>query len=407
MSWESNTAPRDEATDAARFLCRLGYAVLAVAGPLGVVLHPLAIFISFPIGVALLAFAAAIDPPGAVFARLRTVFSTPPIYLGLAWLGWSALSLAWTPFPAPGVQRLIEQGVWTIGITLSLVSTQRHARATDLYLFPVGQLLLMAALTFGWIALRHGATIGFERIDEGGLALVVLLFPTMACLTARARMAYARLIMTLSFLFVYAIGSSAAMIALLVGLATLSFAISDVRRTARDIGRVAAGFIALAPLAVLAGAPLARVLTGAELTDLPAPFPSLAYTFHVVEFDWLRLITGHGIATVDNGVHLGALPAETPMNGLFEIWYEFGIVGALLTAAGVWSVFRAIADLPERLAPYLAAAFATNVMLGITRVGFDDMTWVTLLAIALVASDIAARSQYRTTRPSAEGLARL
>jgi len=407
MAWKANSAPRDEAADAARFLCRLGYAVLALAAPVGVVLHPLAVFLAFPIGVVLLAFAAALDPPGSVGSRLKTVFSFPPVYLGIAWFGWSALSLAWTPFPAPGVQRLIEQGGWTIALGLALSLTRGHARATDLYLFPIGQLLVMAAILFAWIALRHGATVGADRLEEGGLALAVLLFPIMADLSARARNGYARLLMILTFVFVFAIGSTAGMIALFVGLAALSFAISDVRRTARDLGWISAAIIALAPLAVIVGAPLAKLIMNADLASLDSPFPSLAYVFHVVEFDWARLITGHGVATVDNGVHLGALPPETPSSALFQIWYEFGVVGAWLTAAGVWFAFRAIAQFPPRLAPYLAAAFATNLALGMIRVGFADMVWTTLLALALIASDIAARSQYRTTRPSAEGLASL
>ena len=74
MAWMANSAPRDEAADAARFLCRLGYAVLALAAPVGVVLHPLALFLAYPIGVALLAFAAALDPPGSVGSQLKAVF---------------------------------------------------------------------------------------------------------------------------------------------------------------------------------------------------------------------------------------------------------------------------------------------------------------------------------------------
>ena len=67
--------------------------------------------------------------------------------------------------------------------------------------------------------------------------------------------------------------------------------------------------------------------------------------------------------------------------------------------------FRRIADAPPRLAPYLAAALACNLTLGALLENFGDMLWTVSLGIALIASDVAARSQYRTTRPSAAGLA--
>ena len=39
-----------------------------------------------------------------------------------------------------------------------------------------------------------------------------------------------------------------------------------------------------------------------------------------------------------------------------------------------------------------------------TRANLDDWTWLMMLSIALVACDVAARSQYRTIRPSAENI---
>jgi O-antigen ligase len=100
-----------------------------------------------------------------------------------------------------------------------------------------------------------------------------------------------------------------------------------------------------------------------------------------------------------------ALPPEAPHTALFQVWYELGIVGAWLVAAGIAFTFRAIAGAPPRLAPYLAAAFASVLALGATRSNLDDWTWLMALSIALVACDVAARSQYRTTRPSAESIA--
>ncbi len=59
---------RDDAADASRFFSRVGYAALAIGAPVAVVVHPLALFIVFPIGVAMILLAEALEgKPG--FAR--------------------------------------------------------------------------------------------------------------------------------------------------------------------------------------------------------------------------------------------------------------------------------------------------------------------------------------------------
>jgi hypothetical protein len=101
------------------------------------------------------------------------------------------------------------------------------------------------------------------------------------------------------------------------------------------------------------------------------------------------------------------LPADTPRALAFTVWYELGIVGAILAAAGTWLAFRNLPRAPGRLAPYMAAAFSAVVALAFLNVDFAEMTTLTLIAIAVIATDVAARSQYRTSRPSAARLANL
>jgi len=405
MAWLANQRPRDDVADAAQFLSRIAYAVLALAAPVGVVLHPLAIFLLLPIGVVLLVFAAALEPPALAGRRLVMAYSSPVALVCLSWLAWAALSILWTPFTVEAGQQLLRYAGLAFALTCAFSLTREHARATDLYFFPIGMLLTMGAILAVWIASKHGASIDPDRIDQGGLMIATLLFPAMGCLAARARNGYARILMILAFVYAWAIGSPSTMIALFAGLAVLSFAVSDLRRTARDLSWGLAGFVALAPVIVLIVAPLARLTLNADLRTLPAPCPSLDYVYTLVTRDWPRLITGHGFETVTRGARIGALPPETPHTALFQNWYELGIVGAWLAAAGIVFAFRAIGAGPPRLAPYLAAALACVLALGVTRTNLDDWTWLMMLSIALVACDIAARSQYRTTRPSAEHLA--
>ena len=405
MTWMPAELGKDDATDASQFLLRLAYVVIALAAPVGIVLNPIAIFILVPIGIALMVCSAFLDPPAGFLDRVGGSLRAPVVALCLAAFAWATLSILWTPFSVEAGQHVLKISAWTIGVTLALTLTREHARATDLYLFPIGLLLTMVAIFAAWVALRHGAPIEPQRLVEGGTALATLLFPAMGGLAARGRNGYARMLLILGFVYAFAIGSSPMMIALFVGFAALSFAVSDLQRTTRDLSWIAAGLIALAPLLVLIAEPVLRLIMNGKLPSLPAPFPSVALVFRMTTHDAPRLVMGHGFETVARGLRINALPPETPRALVFQLWYELGVVGAWFAAAAVWFGFRAIGEAPPRLAPYLAAAFATNLTFGFLSEDLGDSTWFTVLAIALISADIAARSQYRTTRPSAERLA--
>ena len=59
------------------------------------------------------------------------------------------------------------------------------------------------------------------------------LFPAMAGLHARGRDGLGRLLMILSICFTFAIGSPVGAAAMIVGVGAVSFALSDVKRTAK------------------------------------------------------------------------------------------------------------------------------------------------------------------------------
>jgi len=70
-------ASSDAAEDAARLLQRLGFVVLALGSPCAEALSPRAIFLFFPIGVALLLVAAMLNPAKGVAALLRGALWSP------------------------------------------------------------------------------------------------------------------------------------------------------------------------------------------------------------------------------------------------------------------------------------------------------------------------------------------
>jgi len=287
-----------------------------------------------------------------------------------------------------------------------IVTARDHLRATDLYLFPIGVLMLMATIFALWFAEQQTLEADGGRIDAGGVAMAMLLFPAMGGLAARGRNGYARTLMLLGLVYAFAIGSGPITAALLAGIAVLSFSVSDLERTMRDVGRAAVALILAAPLLLALSPTLGRLIFHAKLGSFGAPYPAIAAAASLVLHDLPRLVTGHGVDTVVRGIDAGLLPTMTPRVALFEIWYELGILGALAAAAGAWFGFRTIGRAAPRLAPYLAATFAADLTLGFLSEGFAQMTWITLLAISGIALGAASRSQYRTTRPSAAGLAR-
>ncbi len=403
----SRDAERDDAADASRFFSRIGYLVLAVGAPVGVVLHPLGLYVMFSIGVGLILIAAALDAEPGFFARFRRPFYVPAFLALLAGLVWAALSLLWTPYPVAAAQLLLKLVVVLAATMLAVAAPRENAAATDLYLFPIGVMAGIVAMIARALGERLTGTPDDGRLTAGAVAIAVLLFPAIGGLAARGRNGLARLLLIVALCFAYIASYTPLTVALFAGYLALSFSISDLSRTARELSWVAAALILLSPLIPALAPTVAAWIFHTRLSSLPAPYPSLSVAADIFTHDKLRLITGHGFATVGHGVQDEILPAHTPRALAFTIWYELGIVGAVLAAVGAWLSFRSIAHAPARLAPYMAAAFSAVVALAFLNVDFAEMTPLTLIAIAIISTDVAARSQYRTSRPSAARLANL
>ena len=122
--------------------------------------------------------------------------------------------------------------------------------------------------------------------------------------------------------------------AFFVGVLILSFAVSDLKRTVTDLSGLAAAIVVFAPLGARRRAHArAMVLAQAQLSSLSGPFTPLAGAADIVLHEPLRLFTGHGVDTAVRGVEAGLIASPIPRVVLFEIWYELGVIGALLGAA--------------------------------------------------------------------------
>ena len=398
---------RDDAADASRLFSRVGYAALAIGAPVSVVVHPLALFIVFPIGVAMIVMAAALEGKRGFIGRALRVFAAPTFLALVAGLGWATLSVLWTPYPVSALQHSLKLVLLILATLLAVAAPRDNARAADLYLFPLGVVVGMIATAGKALADVVGHVPDNGGVAAGGVALAVLLFPALGGLTARGRNGYARLLLILALAFAYISGYAPLSIALFAGYLAMSFAISDLTRTARELAWAAAALVLLSPLIPAFAPTIAAWIFHVKLASLPPPYTSLSVAADLFTHDKLRLLTGHGFATVSRGVRDLILPPHTPRSLAFIVWYELGIVGAVIAAVGVWFGFHDLDKAPPRLAPFMAAGFAAVVALAFTNVDFDDMTAMTLIGVAIIATDVAARSQYRTTRPSAASLANL
>ena len=241
-------AARDDAADASRFFSRMGYAVLAVGAPVGVVVHPLALFVFFPIGVAMILMAAALEGKPGFIDRVLRVFRTPAFLALIAGIGWATLSVLWSPYPVSALQEVLKLALLITAAVLTVAAPRENARATDLYLFPIGVVLLMIAMAAKGLSNVLGGVMDDGGLQAGGVALAVLLFPALGGLTARGRNGYARLLLILSLAFAYIDNYRPLTVALFAGYLAMSFSISDLRRTTRELAWGAAALILLSPL---------------------------------------------------------------------------------------------------------------------------------------------------------------
>ncbi|MCJ2018837.1 peptide ABC transporter permease [Methylobacterium sp. E-065] len=407
MPRASNSTHADPALDAAALLRRLGFFGLFVVLPVLAQVARRASVILAPIAVILLIIASVIDRrQRPVRPAARRLLTAPAFLAAMLVVFWSALSLTWTPFLGPGLERIVNLAA-TVGLALlGYLALPDRMRSANLYLLPLGVVAgAIVAIVLGLFGAHMGPP-GAEddgALDRGLVLLILLVWPALAWLRSRRRDREALALALLVALALTVQPDATQIAALAVG--AVAFAVTSYRQNlgVQLTAIVSAVLLAVAPLLPF----LARPIGSAVLGPLAPTVLSLKSWQKVVTTDPVRLITGHGFETALRGRLVGLLPLNAPTTALFEFWYELGIVGALAAAFALYaSIRRAGRDGPA-LVPGAMGCFAAAFTVACLSVGLTSIWWLTTLAIATVVFVAVERGQFRTSRPKVAKLHRV
>ncbi len=397
----------DPALDAAALLRRLGFFGLFVALPVCAQVSRRATVVLAPIAVVLLITASAIDRrQRAVDTSLRRLLTAPAFLAGMLVVFWSALSLAWTPFPGPASERFGNL-LFTVAMTLlAYLALPDRMRSANLYLLPLGvgaASVVAILIALAGDVMFRGTPNGDSALERGAIVIALLVWPAVAWLRSRRRDTESLVLAVLAAAALVTAPVSTPLFALAIG--ALAFALTHARVSlgVRVTATVAAGLLVFAPLLPFLARPVGVALLGPTAPGVLA----LKAWQKLVALEPLRLITGHGLETALRGRVFGIVPANAPTTMLFELWYELGIVGAFAMAFALYRAIHRTGRDATALVPCAMAAFATAFAIGGVGVGLTVVWWLTTVALTILTFVAVERGQFRHSRPKVGRIPRL
>ncbi|SIQ08461.1 hypothetical protein [Bosea sp. TND4EK4] len=397
MNRQHSPAPLDPALDAAMLLRRIGFGLLALALPLLALVSRRAAVLLVPIGVVLLVIAAMIEEPGRFLRTLKGIVLSRPGLILLGLVGWALLSLVWSPYPAPALEKALNLATAVVLGLLGLSALPERMRSSNVNLVALGN-GVAAIFAFGLImvALLRQTDAPPAAVERGVSIVLIMAWPALAWLLSRERGMSALGLAFVIGLLALTRFDDGETIPMLFGAVAFGAVTASRAAATRTIAAIAAGLMLLAPLIPFLLAPLVVALPDSA-SDLAQAMWIWA---DVIRQSPVELITGHGLDTVLRGQMIGVLPPAAPASLLFETWYELGLVGAAAAAAGLYFAIRAAGHMPGALAAGGVAAFTTAFALG--ALGFGPLLpwWLMTLTAVILMFKAVSSGQYRTDRPA-------
>ena len=396
-------APRrpDPATDAARLLGWLGFAILMVGAPLAGLVSRRAFFILLPIGTGLLLSAAFVSASGAGRGTLRGALRHPIGRAALFLFAWGGLSLLWTPVPRAAAPLFIDLVVTALLSVLLIAYVPERRPHPILLLLPCGiavtALATLGLALFGPASFRGGTEFDPSLLERSVITLTVLVWPALGALVVFER---PRLAAALAITVALAVSVSRAPIAMAVfalGAVTFAQAMRGAGPVARRAAVALAALVIVAPLLPFVLAPLAGALSPVGRSTVAAMGDWRA----VVIADGVRLLTGHGLDTARRGVVVGVLPGHAPRTILFALWYELGVLGAGAFASVFTLGLLAAGRTNRSVAPAVLGGMVAVLAITVFGVATEQSWFATLAGLQAVALGLLCRWSRASMRPHA------
>ncbi len=393
-------ARQDElAGRAGALLVRIGLVFLMVALPVMAIYSRRFVYPLMPIGAALILTGALLIPGHRLLHKTRKALLSPALVAALCLIAWAGLTLIWTPVPGFAIVRFVQTMATLFLVFIVLAYLPNHSRAPNLNLLPIGAgmtaIAAVAVYFIDAIALPPGK-MEAATLERAAVGLVLMLWPALAALAVRERWAYGGVLAFAAVAAAVAIGTPATLAGIAVGALIVVGSQPSPRIWSLVLGILFALVFLLAPAIPLIFEAMAPV----PLVPLPVS-KSLLLWAEIVRADPIRLLTSHGLETMPRGMASGYLPLETPRSILFEIWFELGLVGAILAACVTFTTFAMAGRAPAPVAPFMMAGFACVLAIAIFGLATLQLWWLNIVAVMAIGFGCTIRGKARNERPVA------
>ncbi|ATQ69309.1 hypothetical protein [Methylosinus trichosporium] len=385
----------DPATEAARLLARLSIMLLFIISQVAPILARQTIYILLPIGAALLLLSASLAPDSRRLGQIIALALKPTTLAALFFVGWTGLSLAWTPFGSGPAERFGKSAATLALVAAACALLPARTKTSNLNLLPIGTAAAAGAL-LAVALLAHPlappADLDSDPLQRAGLGLALVLWPALGALALRGRWISAGVVAAAAVAACALARSPAALPALIVGALVLALSFGKARRVSRLLALLAATAILVAPLAA--------ILSAYALPEHPpAALEPLLVWGHILIGDGPRALLGHGFGAAIYGVLGHYLDQETPRSLVFQVWFDLGAIGALALAAVAARAFIIAGRTRPVLAPFLLAGLATGLAISMLGPAGEQLWWLTLAGLDAIAFALVMKGQFRNRRP--------
>ena len=392
----------DPVAGAAEFLMRLGIAVLMIAGPIGSLTNRRLLVALVPVGAALMITSVLIAPRRGMFRDLGHALASPLGMIALALLLWMGVSILWTPYPGVAAERFAKM-LGTAGVvTLAIAILPTHVRTPNLNLLPIGLgaacVGLLAAIPLNLVDVRliEGPEPGI--VERVAIMAAVLLWPALGALAVRDRWVSAGILAVVATAAILLVRTPPAYGGLAAGAIVCAFGLAGGRRFAQVLAVLFVILLVAAPaLAILAE----RYAPQLGIETLPLMRSFTVWAGMVAE-QGVRTLTGYGFDSSVRGFQTGFIPAGAPRGVIFQMWFDIGAFGAVLTAILVARVVVAAGSAIPPASGFLLATAVSIIAIGAFSAVGLQLWWLTIVGLAAIASALLLKGQYRTARPAAE-----